>query len=86
MARSSRCQTPVGGHRAAGRHLDAEIAVAVGLDHALGAVEAGADARAAHRPAADAAQDVAELASSSGRLSVRCQKARPMTKMRAAEP
>ena len=53
---------PVGGHRPARRHLDAEIAVVVGLDQALGAIEAGADARRAHRPPADAAEHVAQLA------------------------
>ena len=52
---------PVGRHRAAGGHLDAEVAVAVGQDLGLGAVEAGADPRAADRPAADAADDDAEL-------------------------
>ena len=59
---SRRCQSRSAAHRPAGRHLDAEIAVAVGLDLELGAVEAGADAGAAHRAAADAADEVAELA------------------------
>ena len=60
---------PVARHRPARRHLDAEIAVAVGLDLALGPVEARADAGAAHRPAADPAQDVAHLRLD-GRLAV----------------
>ena len=80
---------PVGRHRAAGLHLDAEVAVAVGLDLDLGAEEAGADAAAAHRAAAHPAHDVAQLRphlASAGSRSSPCQKARPITKMRCAEP